>query len=679
MNRHGLTSTPRVAALALWVCAAGLCLFFRSIAVGGSLRHPDAEWRSATRCWIDHSSMLKCLSLTEWLLIVTLGTVAAYATFVASARPRRSNRVQAARGIRCTIARPVLTFLVVLTGSAFTIWAIPPFTLHPELARARIAHDEEGRRSSAADMHRTYMLWLEQLDRSRRAEAKRSEEIGALLQMHSIRTPDELRAMEGDDMINTFKAHINSAHAAGHVGGEDSIDALVIDQTPVHKLGEMLARTRRSEADAAIAAMAAPTSTTSSYERVGSRRGAGHVDPRFCRTLDAHANAFMGWHSWATSTGEPHPSAEGLAMVDALGTFSPMSSTADPSHSGLEPEHSRFGSIAARAGCAHYPYRTGVALEHILSKSSELETNSLCVAMTFYQFTNPSKGFMSKAWPVVLARNLSIVVLTEWGDNNAPWELLRCELKLTPSAIAAFIRAPQLVHWYTQNWDLAPSRNKRIHFFGGGKLHDECVDRISSNPKEDVSFCAPRDDDILRKVSPLPIGMDLWRSPFPRVANVSASAVLARRYENFSLECPLRTMLNELNKVTAAALPFLERKPKLLLAFGGTRNTRVADYRALSSLSSDLVTDLVKLRGRVEVGELWKVTSEHRFVAAPASHGQDCFRQWEAMALGTVPITLHGPLDSLYKQLPYILIRYFFSQSLVYFMTEYLYIIIDSF
>ena len=38
------------------------------------------------------------------------------------------------------------------------------------------------------------------------------------------------------------------------------------------------------------------------------------------------------------------------------------------------------------------------------------------------------------------------------------------------------------------------------------------------------------------------------------------------------------------------------------------------------------------------------------------SHGQDTYRFWEAVALGAVPVTLRGPLDGLYSQVPCVLV-----------------------
>ena len=51
-----------------------------------------------------------------------------------------------------------------------------------------------------------------------------------------------------------------------------------------------------------------------------------------------------------------------------------------------------------------------------------------------------------------------------------------------------------------------------------------------------------------------------------------------------------------------------------------------------------------------------KSDSQFQFVAAPGSHGQDTYRFWEAVALGAVPVTLRGPLDGLYSQVPCVLV-----------------------
>lgn len=49
--------------------------------------------------------------------------------------------------------------------------------------------------------------------------------------------------------------------------------------------------------------------------------------------------------------------------------------------------------------------------------------------------------------------------------------------------------------------------------------------------------------------------------------------------------------------------------------------------------------------------------SQFRFVASPFGLGPDCHRTWEAMYVGTIPIFPHSPLDSMFEDLPVILIN----------------------
>ena len=383
-------------------------------------------------------------------------------------------------------------------------------------------------------------------------------------------------------------------------------------------------------------------------------RGRGYDDPGFCRALYERDSEFGAWTQWNTVTGHPHPSVRGLAMIDALGVLAPMSTgVGNATEAVNEREHSRFGSIEANAGCAHYPYTTGVSLEHIVATAVQSEWGERdvgCVAMTFEE----TKSFILTAWPVVIEHNLSIVIVSAWGDGSAPWEMLKCDLEWSAVAsIATFLRSPNLLHWYTQNWDLAPSPHKRRGYYssGGVNAHDKCSDGIplDSWPAHDVPFCAPNDVDILRKVSPLPIGMDFWRLPWPRSAkNVTRNAARTNT-------CPLRTMMHTLGAAKRASPPFAEKTLKVLIAFGEHRNTRITDYAVLSALGETLVTDVPRTIGKVPPADLWTMTTQHAFVAAPASHGQDCYREWEALALGTVPVSrrastrLHGnaPLSTL--------------------------------
>ena len=101
--------------------------------------------------------------------------------------------------------------------------------------------------------------------------------------------------------------------------------------------------------------------------------------------------------------------------------------------------------------------------------------------------------------------------------------------------------------------------------------------------------------------------------------------------------------------------PFAGRSPQILVAFGvaGANRDRRAEVKKLLSGRPD-VAHVVE--GHLDQNEFYRQFTQFQFVAAPGSHGQDTYRFWEAVALGAVPVTLRGPLDGLYSQVPSVLV-----------------------
>ena len=101
--------------------------------------------------------------------------------------------------------------------------------------------------------------------------------------------------------------------------------------------------------------------------------------------------------------------------------------------------------------------------------------------------------------------------------------------------------------------------------------------------------------------------------------------------------------------------PFSQRSPRILVALGtaGPNRDRRAEVRQALSGHPD-VAHVVE--GHLDQNEFYRQFTQFQFVAAPGSHGQDTYRFWEAVALGAVPVTLRGPLDGLYSQVPCVLV-----------------------
>ena len=57
-----------------------------------------------------------------------------------------------------------------------------------------------------------------------------------------------------------------------------------------------------------------------------------------------------------------------------------------------------------------------------------------------------------------------------------------------------------------------------------------------------------------------------------------------------------------------------------------------------------------------EFGRYISELADHRFVLSPPGLGPDCYRVWESLLVGTIPIVQHSYLDSLYEGLPILFI-----------------------
>jgi hypothetical protein len=53
----------------------------------------------------------------------------------------------------------------------------------------------------------------------------------------------------------------------------------------------------------------------------------------------------------------------------------------------------------------------------------------------------------------------------------------------------------------------------------------------------------------------------------------------------------------------------------------------------------------------------WKNMIKYKYVISPHGNGLDCHRTWEALALGCIPIIKSSPLDSMFKDLPVLIIN----------------------
>lgn len=97
-------------------------------------------------------------------------------------------------------------------------------------------------------------------------------------------------------------------------------------------------------------------------------------------------------------------------------------------------------------------------------------------------------------------------------------------------------------------------------------------------------------------------------------------------------------------------LPVEPRAPRTILCYLNMRThqlpERAAIYAQLQTepwvTSVERTDPLTYLR---DLGRSWIVPS-------PAGHGPDCYRTWEALVMGAIPVVTHSSLDALYADLP---------------------------
>ena len=74
----------------------------------------------------------------------------------------------------------------------------------------------------------------------------------------------------------------------------------------------------------------------------------------------------------------------------------------------------------------------------------------------------------------------------------------------------------------------------------------------------------------------------------------------------------------------------------------------------MEKIPKDLVFYEPNLVSRLET---WTNQSKYAFVLSPLGHGMDCHRTWEALILGCIVIVKTSPLDSLYENLPVLIVN----------------------
>lgn len=103
--------------------------------------------------------------------------------------------------------------------------------------------------------------------------------------------------------------------------------------------------------------------------------------------------------------------------------------------------------------------------------------------------------------------------------------------------------------------------------------------------------------------------------------------------------------------------PFYERKIKIYVNFLHALRGKygvIERVLAIQQIPSELMVSEATFVPRKDS---WKKILQYAFVLSPAGNGLDCHRTWEALALGAIPIVKTSPLDTLYDDLPVLIVQ----------------------
>jgi len=354
----------------------------------------------------------------------------------------------------------------------------------------------------------------------------------------------------------------------------------------------------------------------------------------------------------------------------------------------LFPVQSGIGSRC----CLRYPSDTGLNLERAPRRHR---------AILHLYFPDPQIEptfmlFFQHALPVILRENQSFVLVTNADDHNVPWELFSCYSQLrrvfdntsmadnTSAMLRSFLATPNLLRWYTNNLDTVPHKGKRLPLGWTrpwGTQYKRCAMSISKSHDSDLD--PMRDASLLSKLQPLPLGWELQLAPNvffgghqPQLTSLTSGASAAHmqwptsRSRWSPVECYsfASYSLQVMHSLQAASAPLRSRVARVLISFNGNMDRRSQALSALrkSGLADD-VQEVVAKRAsssphvlkpsRVARYDLWWAYTQYAFVAAPPSHGQDTYRFWEVLTLGSIPLVPSGPLDSFYARFPCVILR----------------------
>jgi hypothetical protein len=127
---------------------------------------------------------------------------------------------------------------------------------------------------------------------------------------------------------------------------------------------------------------------------------------------------------------------------------------------------------------------------------------------------------------------------------------------------------------------------------------------------------------------------------------------------HWKVEHPLSPIEQEeiIINILNSSKPFYKRNVKCYSSFNLTIWRKFDSQRliAIQQIPKELIDYQEKQISRKDT---WTKQSEYAFVVSPMGNGFDCHRTWEALILGCIVIVKKSPIDSLFDELPVLIVN----------------------
>ena len=207
--------------------------------------------------------------------------------------------------------------------------------------------------------------------------------------------------------------------------------------------------------------------------------------------------------------------------------------------------------------------------------------------------------------------NCKFIVVSGDSDDTCPDDLFENEKEFTQ-----FIENDKIIHWFSQNCILPAT----IH----------------------------------KKISQIPIGLAYHHLHNEEIEHEAKKIVSPMKQEAL-----LESIRNTTQRSEKLKMSFWKREVKCYINFNFEKNYIMSRfgydrYEAITKIPKNLT---FSEKEEVPRTISWHTQAKFAFVVSPFGNGYDCHRTWEALILGCIPIVKTSGLDSLYDDLPVLIVQ----------------------